>query len=87
MSQCPNCNSTDIVTSDSFVGSCMGVGAQIGSIMGCALGVGAGGLGAFVGLSVGGALGGWAGYALGKAIDPRWKSACQKCGCTWKQLV
>ena len=62
----------------------MGVGAQVGSVIGCALTV-AGGPLAILGLLAGVALGGWGGKAAGEAIDPRWKCICGNCGYTWKQ--
>lgn len=91
MSQCPKCKSTqiDVLVSESLVSNCMVFGAQIGSIAGCALGVGAGGLGAFVGVNAGAVVGGWAGHAIGqavaKAINPDWHYLCQKCGYSWKE--
>jgi uncharacterized protein YcfJ len=91
MSKCPKCKSTeiDVLVSESLVTNCTVLGAQIGSIAGCALGVGAGGLGAFVGVNAGAVAGGWAGHAIGqavaKAINPDWHYLCQKCGYSWKE--
>jgi phage tail tape-measure protein len=85
MTRCPKCNSSELEAAQSVVIGSMGLGAQVGSIVGGALTIAAGPL-MIVGLLAGTILGGWGGMTAGEAIDPRWKYVCQKCGCTWKQV-
>ncbi len=84
MAKCPKCKSTELEVSQSVVIGSMGVGAQLGSVIGCALTV-AGGPLAILGLLAGTFLGGWGGKSAGEAMDPRWKCVCGNCGYTWKQ--
>lgn len=83
---CPKCKSKDVEGSPSVVVNGLVIGAQGGSVLGCALAVAAGGPAALLGLLGGAVLGGVAGVKAGEAIDPRWKYVCNRCGCTWKEL-
>jgi phage tail tape-measure protein len=84
MSECPKCKSKELHISQSFVEGAVGIGAQVGGVVGGLVLMALGPLGMLVGLLAGGGLGGWGGHNAGNAFDPRWKYICLKCGHAWK---